>query len=55
MRKNPGPLGEILLAYRCAPFECNERSPAELTFNRQIKDHIIDLQIQGSDDRASED
>ena len=55
MRKNPGSLGEALLAYRCAPLGCNERSPAELMFNRQIKDHFVDLPIQGSDDRAYED
>ena len=55
MRKNPGSLGEALLAYRCAPLGCNERTPAELMFNRQIKDHIVDLPIQGSDDRANED
>lgn len=54
LRKNDN-IGDSLLAYRSAPLTNNSHSPGELMFNRNINDHVINLQLQNkSDDRCEE-
>ena len=39
-------INDALLAYRSAPLCNSKHSPAELMFNRNIKDHIVSVPLQ---------